>query len=324
MRFVVRDGEDRPLAEGRDLEAIQADWAAAAREAFSRRADAELTREDMGGFDIEDIPEAIRSPEGLVAWPALVDLGDSVALRVFESADEARREHQRGVERLLRRALADKVKQARRQLPLANSTALQWAALGSAETLRADLVEAALAERLQAHALDVRRRFEFEHLRAQLGSELFAAAVERLALAEAIIEAHAELVPWLEPSLLGFAAANYEDLIEQRDELLAPGFLRDTDPVHLGHFPRYLRGMRLRAERLRQDPARDQARMLGVQRYWREYLKRRSGNDADAAALQALRWLIEELRVSVFAQELRTAEPVSPKRLAKALAALDR
>ncbi|MFZ1392556.1 MAG: DUF3418 domain-containing protein, partial [Dokdonella sp.] len=113
------------------------------------------------------------------------------------------------------------------------------------------------------------------------------------------------------------------DLLEQRDELLAPGFLRDTDPRHLEHFPRYLRGMRLRAERLRQDPARDQARMLHVHVYWREYLKRRSAGDADRVALNALRWLIEELRVSVFAQELRTAEPVSPKRLTRALAALD-
>ncbi len=323
MRLCVHDEKGKTLAEGRDLGVIQKDWAAAARAAFSQRADAELTREELSAFDIEDIPESIRSAEGLVAWPALVDLGDSVALRVFENADEARAEHRRGVERLLRRALADKVKQARRQLPLANVTALKWAALGSAETLRADLVEAALAERLAAHALDARRRSDFERLKSEIGSELFPAAIERLKLAETIIEAHAELLPWLEPPLLGFATANYEDLREQRDALLAPGFLRDTDPAHLGHIPRYLRGMRLRGERLRQDPARDQARMLGVHVYWREYLKRRNAGDADAEALNDLRWLIEELRVSVFAQELRTAEPVSPKRLARALAALD-
>ena len=323
MRFHVHDESGKSVAEGRNLDTIQKDWAAAAREAFSQRADVELTREDISGFDIEDIPESIRSVEGLVAWPALVDLGDSVALRVFENADEAHEEHQRGVERLLRRALADKIKQARRQLPLANVTALKWAALGSAETLRADLVEAALAERLAAHALDARTRSEFERLKTELGSELFAAAIERLKLAETIIDAHADLMPWLEPPLLGFATANYEDLLEQRDELLAPGFLRDTDPDHLGHIPRYLRGMRLRAERLRQDPARDQARMLGVHTYWREYLKRRSSGNADPVALNELRWLIEELRVSVFAQELRTAEPVSPKRLARAVAALD-
>ena len=318
MRFHVHDEKGKTVAEGRDLAAIQKDWAAAAREAFSQRADAELTREELSGFDIEDIPASIRSAEGLIAWPALVDLGDSVALRVFENADEAHEEHRRGVERLLRRALADKIKQARRQLPLANVTALKWAALGSAETLRADLVEAALAEQLAARELDARTRSDFERIKAGLGSELFAAAIERLKLAETIIEAHAELMPWLEPPLLGFATANYEDLLEQRDQLLAPGFLRDTDPQHLGHIPRYLRGMRLRAERLRQDPARDQARMLGVHSYWREYLKRRSSGDADPVALTELRWLIEELRVSVFAQELRTAEPVSPKRLARA------
>ncbi|MBL0162904.1 MAG: DUF3418 domain-containing protein [Xanthomonadales bacterium] len=323
MRFHVYDERARTVAEGRDLAVIQKEWATAAREAFSRRADAELTREELSGFDIEDIPESIQSPEGLVAWPALVDLGDSVALRVFENAEEARDEHRRGLERLLRRALADKIKQARRQLPLANITALKWAALGSAETLRADLIEAALAERLEAHDLDARTRPDFERLKSDLGSELFAAAIERLKLAEAIIEAHADLMPWLEPPLLGFASANYEDLLEQRDELLAPGFLRETDPQHLGHIPRYLRGMRLRAERLRQEPARDQARMLGVHIYWREYLKRRSSGQVDAVALNDLRWLIEELRVSVFAQELRTAEPVSPKRLARAVAALD-
>ncbi len=322
MRFHIHDEKGKTVAEGRDLAAIQKDWAAAAREAFSQRADAELTREDLSGFDIEDIPESIRSAEGLVAWPALVDLGDSVALRVFENAEEANDEHRRGVERLLRRALAERIKHARRQLPLANITALKWAALGSAETLRADLVEAALAERLQAHTLDARTRNAFEALKAALSVELFPAAVERLKLAESIIEAHAELMPWLEPPLMGFAAANYEDLVEQRDELLAPGFLRETDPHHLGHIPRYLRGMRLRGERLRQDPARDQARMLGVHTYWREYLKHRSSGDSDPEALNELRWLIEELRVSVFAQELRTAEPVSPKRLARAVAAL--
>ncbi len=322
MRFRVHDEQGKVIAEGRDLAAIQRDWADAAREAFSQRADAELTREDLADFDIEDIPESIRSPEGLVAYPALVDLGDSVALRVFENADDAREEHRRGIERLLRRALSDKIKQACRQLPLANMTALKWASLGSAETLRADIVEAAVAECLQARDLDSRTRSDFENLKTTLAKAVFPAAVERLKLAETIIEAHAELMPWLEPPLLGFASANYEDLLEQRDELLAPGFLRETDPRRLGHFPRYLRGMRLRGERLRQDPARDQARMINVHTYWREYLKRRSGADADAEALNELRWLIEELRVSVFAQELRTAEPVSTKRLAKAVAAL--
>ena len=78
--------------------------------------------------------------------------------------------------------------------------------------------------------------------------------------------------------------------------------------------------MRLRAERLRQDPAKDQQRMLQVLPYWRAYLNHRAeGRDA----LDELRWLIEEWRVSLFAQELKTAEPVSAKRLARALEAIE-
>ncbi len=105
---------------------------------------------------------------------------------------------------------------------------------------------------------------------------------------------------------------------EQLHELLAPGFLRELPLPRLAQFPRYLRAMRLRAEKLRQDPARDQSRLLQVLPYWREWLAAKASG-ASADALDALRWLIEEWRVSQFAQELGTAEAVSPKRLARAM-----
>ena len=324
MNFRIHDEQGQVLAESRDLAAIQAQWTGAARVAFSRRADVELAREAVDTFDFDDIPASVVSSGGLTAFPALVDLGESVALRVFERHDEALSEHRRGVERLLRRALADKVKQARRQLPLNSALALQWTPLGSAETLRADLVESALQERLDAHDPDIRQRTAFEHAKEAIARELFPAAVERMAQAETIIAAYAELRPLLEPPLMGFARANYDDLREQLDELLAPGFLRTTGRSRLAQFPRYLKAMRLRAERLRQDPARDQARMLGIQLYWREYLKLRAARGGEDDALAELRWLVEELRVSTFAQELGTTGSVSPKRLAKLVESLRR
>ena len=189
------------------------------------------------------------------------------------------------------------------------------------DALRADLIEGALRERLAAHELDVRNRGAFEHLRETLARELFPTAIERLSVAESIIAAYAELRPLLTPPLLGFAKANYDDLQEQLDELLAPGFVRDLDKSRLAQLPRYLKAMKLRAERLRQDPARDQARMLGVQVYWREVLRQRARMASDPL-VEELRWLVEELRVSTFAQELRTPEPVSSKRLAKLVESL--
>jgi ATP-dependent helicase HrpA len=321
MRYRLHDEQGKTLASGRDLIALRRQWEGQAREAFSRKTDIELTREDVTSWDFAEIPAQVRSDSGLLAFPALVDLGETVALRVFERPDEARDAHSQGVVRLLRNALASDAKQARRRLPINNSLALKYAPLGGVDGLREDLLEGGFADLLAQHELDVRTAAAFEALRAKCSRELFGAGVERLKLAEPIIEAQAELKPWLQPPLLGFARASYDDLREQCDALLTPGFLRELPPARLAHYPRYLKAMRLRAERLRQDPAKDQQRLLQVIPYWREYLKHRAAGTS-AADLAELRWLIEEWRVSLFAQELKTAEPVSAKRLAKALAAL--
>ncbi len=322
MRFRIHDESGRVLVESRDLAAIQAQWAGAARVAFARKADVELAREDVESWDFDEIPERIVSGSGLGAWPALVDLGDGVALRVFENPQEAQREHRRGVERLLRRALGERIKQARRQLPLGRATSLKWISFGGVDALREDLVEAALAELCAGRSLDLRTRSEFERVREELGRALFPAATERLQQAEKILQAYAELVPLLEPPLIGFATASYDDLRGQLAELLPPGFLRRVPKQRLAQYPRYLTAMKIRAERLRLDPARDQARMLALQGQWRAYLKLRAGRGGEDAALAVLRWAIEELRVSTFAQELGTPAPVSPKRVARLLAGL--
>ncbi|MEO6799102.1 MAG: ATP-dependent RNA helicase HrpA [Rhodanobacter sp.] len=321
MRYRLYDDGGRTLSSGRDLVALQAQWEGRARQAFSRKTDIELTREDVASWDFEEIPAQVRSDSGLIAFPALVDLGETVALRVFERSDEARLAHRHGVVRLLRNALAGEAKQARRRLPISNVLGLQYAPLGSVDSLREDLLEGGFQDLLDRHELDVRTASAFEALCMHCSRELFAAGVGRLKLAEPIVEAQAELKPWLEPPLLGFARASYDDMHEQLDALLTPGFLRDLPRSRLAHYPRYLKATRLRAERLRQDPAKDQQRMLQVMPYWRAYLQYR-GATSDSTDLAELRWLIEEWRVSLFAQELRTAEPVSAKRLAKALAAL--
>jgi ATP-dependent helicase HrpA len=239
-------------------------------------------------------------------------------LRVFERADEAAEAHVGGVERLLRQALAPEFKRARRQLPIANPLSLKYAPMGSVEGLREDLVEGGFSDLIAERRLDARTQGEFEALHVQLGRELFGAAMARQKVAEPIIEAQAELKPWMEPPLMGFAKASYDDLREQLAALLQPGFLRELPTSRLTYLPRYLKAMRLRAERLRQDPARDQSRMLQVLPYWRALLNA-GGTALDAVVWSELRWLLEEWRVSLFAQELKTAEPVSAKRLARAL-----
>jgi ATP-dependent helicase HrpA len=323
MRFVLHDEHGKVLAEARGLQTLREHWQQRAREAFAQKTDIELARDDVQAWDFDEIPRSVRSQGNLTAYPALVDLGSSVALCVFEHASDAAAAHPRGVERLLRMSLAGEFKRARRQLPIHRTIALQYAPLDGIDALRADLVEGGFADLLAQKDLDVRDRIAFESLREKLARELFAAAVARMELAEPIISAQAELRPWLEPPLIGFARASYDDLREQLEHLLQPHFLRELPRERLQHLPRYLRAMKSRAEKLRGDPARDQSRLLQVLPYWREWLNVRASG-ASAEAMERLRWLIEEWRVSLFAQDLGTAEAVSPKRLAKALEAVRR
>src|SRR5690348_4689681 len=249
MRFDLRDERGRSLAQDRNLEALRARFGSRAREAFSHHADAAVTREDVRDWDFEAIPEATRARDGMTAYPALVDLGEVVALRVFENADEAAAAHRAGVERLLRVALEAEFKRARKQLPLKPKLAVAFAPHGRADALREDIVEGAFADVLHEHDLNVRDRAAWNALRDAISRALFGAAMERLKLAEPILAALADLQPLLKPAIKGQAQASYADLRGQLEILLAPGFLSELPGDRLAHLPRYLKAMRLRADR---------------------------------------------------------------------------
>jgi ATP-dependent helicase HrpA len=316
LRLAERDG--KILALSRDLPALKEKFGERAERAFAERAGERLARDGLRKFPEQAIPSQVAGAAGVPAYPALVDEGDSVALRVFADADEARRQHVRGVRRLLEMALVDQVKQARKQLPVSPKLGLLYAAIESAERLRADIVDAALNALLE-HDLDLRDKPAFDARLAAVGAQLFAEAMRRLQLAETILAAYAEIKPKLEAPLLGWARGNLDDLQTRLSELVHQGFLRTTPGDALAELPRYLKALRLRAERALADPVRDQARMLELQPFADALRRAESEKNSAHIDWQAFRWDLEELRVQTFAQELGTRRPVSAKKLARLL-----
>ncbi|MGR4875627.1 ATP-dependent RNA helicase HrpA [Pseudoxanthomonas sp. LARHCG66] len=315
-------GEGRVLAESRDLEDLRARFGDRAGQAFAARAGSEMAATGLHDFPAQPIPLQVPGEAGVPAYPALRDDGDSVALHVFADRAQAQAAHPLGVRRLLEFALADKMKQARKQLPVSPKTGLLYASIESQERLRGDIVDAAINAVL-AEGLDaIRDRPGFEQRRDEAGRRLFGEAMERLKLADAILSAVAELKPQLEAPLMGWARGNLDDLREQLAALVHPGFLRETPADALAQLPRYLKAMTLRAERAKRDPARDQARMLELKPFVDALQGAYASGVAHDAGWQALRWELEELRVSVFAQELGARAGVSPKKLAQRLQAL--
>ncbi len=320
MNLRLRDTDGKILAESRDLDDLRARFGERAGHAFAARAGRELAAQGLREFPAAPVPLQVPGEAGVPAYPALVDEGEAVALRVFADRNEAEEAHPQGVRRLLEIALADKAKSARKQLPVSPKTGLLYAAIESQERLRGDLVEAALNALLAEGLGEIRDRGAFEQRRESAGRQLFGEAMQRLKLAESILTAVAELKPQLESPLMGWAGGNLDDLRRQLAALVHAGFLRDTPAAALAQFPRYLKAMRLRAERALRDPVRDQARLLELQPFI-DALERESGK-RQSPQWQALRWDLEELRVSTFAQELGARGGISSKKLAQRLAAL--
>ncbi len=322
MNLRVADGDGKLLAMSRDLDALRARFGERAGQAFAARAGKALAAEGLREFPATAIPEQVPGEAGVPAYPALVDTGDAAALRIFADRNEARLAHPRGVRRLLEIALADKVKQARKQLPVSPKTGLLYAAIESQERLRGDLVDAAMNAVLADGLGEIRSPDAFELRRADAGKRLFGEAMERLRLAESILGLAGELKPLLEAPLMGWARGNLDDMERQLASLIHAGFLRETPADALAQFPRYLKAMILRTERAKRDPPRDQARMLELKPFVDALEEAKIQGHASRPEWSALRWDIEELRVSLFAQELGFRSGISPKKLAQRVAAL--
>ncbi len=324
MNVRLLDEHGRPLAESRDLDALRAAHGARARTAFAQATAQSYAREGLVRWDFDELPLVVKTDARLAAHPALADHGDTVAITVLEREDEARTTHEAGVVRLLRLTLADRIRQARKQLPLSPRVAIAYTTMASPDALRADVVEAALDDAVRGRAADIRTRATFETLATELGRTLGPTAVARLAHVEATLTEYAALVPKLAPPLVGFAKANYDDLREQLAALVHSGFARELPLARLAELPRYLRAMALRAERLQGDPRKDQQRMIEVRELEAQW-RRRCAADAPLErreACERLRWLLQEYRVQLFAQDVGTKETVSEKRLRKLLADL--
>lgn len=312
LRIELVDG-DRVIGQGRDLARLREDWHNAAEAAFRDRAARAFDDTPLADFPDEPIPERIRLADSALAWPALAVAGEQVRLSGYAQPEAALAAHRLGVRALLLRRLDDVVRYWRRHLPLSKTAGLQAALMGGLEGLAADLVEGAF-DTLLGDLGSIRTRSSFQHEVERLRGALGAEVGERTRLVDELLCGYGALRRRMEPPLLGYAKANLDDLQGQLDRLFCSGFARRWPRDRLVHFPRYLKAAELRLERLMRDPAKDQQWQLEVAPF-DEALARLKTTTANPVALDRLRWAIEEFRVSLFAQTLGTAEPVSAKRL---------
>ncbi|HEX2010296.1 MAG TPA: ATP-dependent RNA helicase HrpA [Roseateles sp.] len=354
MNYRVVDEHGRQLGQGRSLAALKAELGGQARSAFQALAALKLPAQApalppvaRGGIRAEIVPQPERAkpahdaaarytawtfgelPElmevnkgaqALIGFPALIDKGAHVEIEVFDEPEVAAAKHRLGLRRLVALQLKEPLKYLEKNIPDLQPMSVAYMSLGTAEELREQIIGVAvdrafLAEPLPTHEFEFKTRIE--EGRARLN--LIAQEVARLTY----------------QILLDFQAASRklkdsrapkdvaEDIAAQLQRLCPKHFVTATPWSQAQHLPRYLKAITARLDKLRADPGRDAKLLAELRPLEQRFLRRLAElKGAQDARLNDFRWQLEELRVSLFAQELRTPQPVSVKRLEKVWAQL--
>jgi ATP-dependent helicase HrpA len=266
--------------------------------------------------ELPELMEISKGGQTLIGFPALVDMHDAVTIEVFDEPDVAAAKNRAGLRRLFALQIKDALKYLEKNIPELQKMAVAYMPLGTADELKAQIIDVALDRAFLLDPLpndEITFKRRIEEGRGRL--TLIANEVARLA-GTILLEFGAATRKIKDTKNAPDATA---DCTGQLQRLMPKNFMAATPWPQLQHCARYLKAVTLRLDKYRADPARDAQRLAELkpqeQRYWRLVAERKGAQDA---RMLEFRWLLEELRVSFFAQELRTPQPVSIKRLEKA------
>ncbi|MFT3781115.1 MAG: ATP-dependent RNA helicase HrpA [Nibricoccus sp.] len=321
VRVRVVDDEDKEICASRDLAEIHAAITARQREASAsvtredpqawRRARQQWEKPDATSWVFGDLPERVsvgdQAGVPVFAFPGLKVSKDGVALRLFRQAEDGARETKLGIEKLIELQLRYELAWLEKDLKAMRELGTLTATLGPIT----DLMDQAYGS--------IRRWICQRHV-APLTAAAFANVLERAkadlrGLVPRFVDLLKEILSLRQQLLVH--PQPYKGMEADLVALISPNFLASTPYEQLPHLPRYLKAMKLRADRWRQNPAKDAERAKQLEPYVkaaREVAALRGG--------EGFRWLLEEFRVSVFAQEIGTAEAVSTVKLERVLSAL--
>ncbi|MWJ27786.1 ATP-dependent RNA helicase HrpA [Halomonas sp. ZH2S] len=320
MNLQVVDHEGRVLGQGRDVRALEQRFEAAAGVGARALAQQAADEPAVEGLPVAPLPESrVTTQAGIrvEAYPALVPEKGSFRVELFDHPDKAHQAHREGIARLAMARLPEEVKRIR-QLKGMDTCALLFAKVGSKQALVEDITLAVFND-VMAKAPLPRSESEFVTRLEGGASELVEQAEAKVVQVKPALEGHLAVTKALKGNLNFALALVYNDLKAQMQRLVYPGFISDAGDW-LKEYPRYMEGALIRLEKAPRERGRDQLMMHEVQALEARWDARRESErrgKVEDPALVEFGWWLQELRVSLFAQQLGTLMPVSVKRLEK-------
>ncbi|MCK5813321.1 MAG: ATP-dependent RNA helicase HrpA [Cocleimonas sp.] len=330
MRFEIVDESNKVIKAGRDLEQLKG----STRDKTSAHIAQQANNKNTSGiektgitcWDFGDLPETIIIDSmgmKIKAWTALVDQGDSVAIKLFDSAEKA--QEQNGLLKLLMLSASKEVNYLKNNLPNIRQHCLHYFITGKCDELKQSIIKNSFRLVFDTDHYQCNQQQSFNNYLEQQRSQLVAQATELCHQLDTVLKFHHQVKKSLKGSINPAWLDGLNDITDHSNALIFVGFL-DTLTLHeLRQYPRYLKGLQRRVEKLMDNSHKDRPLRLQVQPHWQSYQKFIAKEKIDGfvfstqqkTALQTYRWMLEEFRVSLFAQELGTAIPISEKRLKK-------
>ncbi|QKI89366.1 ATP-dependent RNA helicase HrpA [Thiomicrorhabdus xiamenensis] len=323
--FILQDRKGKKLAEGEDLQQL--------KEGYQHLVEAQIERHQakqdaqvriIEHWDFGDLQPSQTIKEGgvqMTAYPALQSVDGEITLKLFGEQAQALKEHRLAVLALLRRELNDKDKYLQKKLPL-QKACLCYAPYGTCVDLTEEIIHRALLD-LVPSAEEIRTQALYEETLERVRTHWIEQAQGLAKLVTQILTEHQKIAKQVKGTINPRWLASLADIRTQLDTLISSGFVLKTPPKWFQQLPRYLQALQKRLEKIDQDPNKDQQAIRKIAPLLETY--RTLAEDpvyAEHAELIEIRWLLEELRVSLFSQPLKTIEPVSIQRLEKRLKAL--
>jgi ATP-dependent helicase HrpA len=327
MTFAVVDERSREVASGKDLSVLQLQLKSTARESVARASvtpRSNLERSGLTSWDFDSLPRTLDTKQGgntIRAYPALVDEGATVNIRLMTTPDDQAREMRNGVRRMLQLAIPSPLSYVQEHLTHTEKLTLAQSPYRTTTELFADAMAACIDDALGSR--EVWTLTEFEMMRDEISAIIVEALFQAVSLLSQIIAASREADKALKSASNIALLSPLADAREQLSALIFPGFASATGIRQLRRLPVYLAGITHRIGKLAENLGRDRVWMSEVQTATARY--ELAGGTLPLApdspeSITRARWLLEELRISLFAQQLGTAEPVSLQRIVKVLA----
>lgn len=321
INFKVEDDRGKLIAQGRNLEDLKTQLQGQVSQAIRNVADTGIEQQALTEWSFGDLPKQYQQRKGnfeVKAFPALVDDKTSVSIALFDDENEAQRAHRSGLQRLLLLNMPSPVKHLQQTLPNKAKLAMYFNPFGQVNELIDDILSAAVQQLLDEKGLDIRSAAQFEQAKEWVRQELNPTAAKIALQVEEILTLYQKVKKRLKGKISFDIAFAMSDIQAQLDKLVYKGFVEQCGWQRLSDLVRYIKAIDNRLDKLPVDPNRDRLHLQSinnVQQLLEQQLAKVPRTAAIPQALQDARWMIEEYRVSCFAQVLGTAYPISEKRI---------